>query len=135
MGQLCPHGHKAKGILTWIRKCGQLDQSSDCPLNLAMVRLHRKPGIQFWAPQDKKDLEGLVCTQRRKQLGRGLEHKCNEDELGVSNLEKRRLRGDLLTLQNSLEGECSMVGFGSAPRKPGTGQEETATSYAQEGSG
>ncbi|RMC02766.1 hypothetical protein DUI87_19956 [Hirundo rustica rustica] len=60
-----------------------------------MVRPHHKPGFQFWAPQDEKDLEGLECTQRRKRLGKGLEHKYDERqlrELGVFNLEKRRFR-------------------------------------------
>ncbi|KAJ7413000.1 hypothetical protein WISP_93721 [Willisornis vidua] len=56
----------------------------------------------FWAPQFRKDIEGLEQVQRRAmELGKGLDSKSCEDqlrELGRLGLEKRRLKGDLLTL-------------------------------------
>ncbi|KGL88431.1 hypothetical protein N301_14632, partial [Charadrius vociferus] len=81
-----------------------------------LVRPHLESYIQLWSPQHKKDMDLLVRVQRRAmRMILGLEHLSHEKrlrELGLLNLEKRRLWGVLIVAFQYLKGAYRRAGEG-----------------------
>ncbi|KAJ7399159.1 hypothetical protein BTVI_117734 [Pitangus sulphuratus] len=121
---MCPIGQKGQ----WHLGCVSNTVASGTRtvialLYLALVKPDLESCVQFWAPHDNKDIEVLECVQRKPtELGKSLGHKSDEEQmrkLGVFDLDKRRLRGDLIALYNPMKGGCSQVGVGLFSQVPG----------------
>ncbi|KAJ7409162.1 hypothetical protein WISP_116266 [Willisornis vidua] len=98
MSQLCVLGaKKANGILWSIRKSIVSREGGDTAPLLSPSTAHLECCVQYWAPQQKRDMELLEWVQwRAMNMMKGLKHLSCKNwlrELGLFSIKKRQLRG------------------------------------------
>src|SRR5664279_583215 len=92
---------KAQSVLGMIRRCfNNLDKEDFLLLYKTYIRPHLEYCVQAWSPHLRKDIDCLERVQRRatklvKSL-RKLPYIERLQKLGLTSLEQRRLRGDLI---------------------------------------
>ena len=99
-------GNRMVGLIK--RHFPEIDQDTCCTLYCALVRPHLEYAVQCWSPYYRKNIAELETVQRRMtKLVLGLmdleyEERC--ERLGITTLEKRRRRGDLIETYKILNG-------------------------------
>ena len=100
---------KANRLLGMIRRSIEVKTKDIIlPLYTTLIRPHLEYCVQAWRPYYCKDIDKLERVQKRAvKMIIGLHSKCYKDklfELGLFSLEKRRIRGDLITVFRILKG-------------------------------
>jgi len=99
--QCAAAARKASNVLRLIKRhFFKLDKSTFLILYKCYVRPHLEYSIQAWSPSLQKDIVCMEQVQRRAtklvEGFRGLDYGTRLRKLGLTTLEKRRIRGDLI---------------------------------------
>ncbi|KAE8636156.1 hypothetical protein XENTR_v10002860 [Xenopus tropicalis] len=121
---------RANKVLSCIKRgIDSREEGVILPLYRALVRPHLEYAVQFWSSVLKRDIIELERVQRRAtKLVKGMESLSYGErlaKLGLFTLEKRRLRGDMITMYKYIRGSYNNLSNFYLPVGPSNGHEGT----------
>ena len=106
IGKIVAKANRIVGLIK--RNFTYMDTDMCCTLYCSLVRPHLEYAVQAWSPYFQKDIDELEKVQRRMTKLvpdlKNLPYETRCERLGITTLQKRRLRGDLIEVYKIIHG-------------------------------